>query len=316
MPIVLFRNDSGISPKELRALGDQIEKSLGLKPGVVEIPLNSTYFESGVPGARIFDEFQKFLAQIGMGETRILGVLLVSSKEPIPIDFVEFTDDKRVILVAVRMEDSPVTAVKALHLLGHALTLKKDYDYYLEHGFAHCRDEKCVMSPAIGHTGAITPEGINFCIDNLKEIREGAKFLKLDTAEEIKPVAPTAGAPPGELEAAPEAIEFERAGKPGFSLRKLITRTKYRLKHVRLRSVKKRPPLEQMRDAEAGAPPATGKGAPSKTGKVQADELVDKSGLSGDALYPVDFDQAHSTKYVADMLDYYAQQTKRRQKKE
>lgn len=316
MPIVLIRNDSGISTKELKALGDQIEKSLGLKPGIVEIPLNSTYFESGVPGTRIFDEFQKFLAQIGMGETRILGLLLVTSKEPVPIDFVEFTDDKRVILAAVRKEDSLVTSVKALHLLGHALTLRKDYDYYLQHGFVHSRDEKCVMSPGVGHTGAVTPEGINFCIESLKEIRAGAKFLKLDTAEEIKPGAPSVGAPPGELEAAPEAIEFEKAGKPGFSLRKLITRTKYRLKHLQLRPVKKRPqqPLDQIKQEEIGAPAA--KGAAPVGPPKPADELVDKSGLSGDALYPVDWDRAHSTKEVADMLDYYTQQSKRRQKKD
>ncbi|MEM2934379.1 MAG: hypothetical protein QXQ02_06320 [Halobacteria archaeon] len=304
MGIVLFRNDSGISIKELNNLSAEIEKNLELKPSIVEIPLN-TYFDSGILGVRIFDEFQRFIAQLGMGETkRIVGVLLVS--EPVPIDFVEFTDDKRIILAAAKRGEGLVTAVKILHLLGHALTLRKDYDYYLEHGFAHCQVKNCIMNPEIGHADAISPEGMFICSDSLREIKEGIKFLGLDKELlEIKPA----------VQVEPEVIEFEKAGKPKFSLRKLLTRTKYRLKHLRVLPVKKksRPPLKQMKQEEI-SPPAASAG----TGGIsmQAGELLDKTGLSGDALFPVDWNKAYSTKYIADMLDYYVQQSKRRQKKE
>jgi hypothetical protein len=300
MGIVLFRNDSGISIKELKALGVEIEKYFGLKPNIVEIPLNYT-FDSSVLGARIFDEFQRFIAQLGMGEDkRVIGLLLVS--EQVPIDFVEFTDDKRIILATARKEDSLVTAVKALHLLGHALTLKKDYDYYLEHGFTHCKLENCIMNPLVGHIGAVVPEGIFFCEDTLGEIKEGIKFLGIDRElQEVRSIAPP-----------PEVIEFEKVGRPKFTLRKLLMRTKYRLKHMRIRPVKKRVEVKAGEIARAEVevkPEAEGK-------SVQADELVDKTGLSGDALFPVDWSKAYSTKYIADMLDYYIQQSKRRQKKE
>ncbi len=303
MGVVLFRNNSEISIKELKALEAEIEKNLGLKSSIVEIPLNSTYFENGVLGAKVFDEFQRFIAQLGMSESkRVIGLLLV--KEPVPIDFVEFTHDKRIIFAAARREDTYVTAVKALHLLGHALTIRKNYEYYLEHGFTHCRVDNCIMNPAVGHAGA-TSQGIFFCSDSLKEIKEGIKFLGLDKLLGLDKEWPQ--------EVPVEVIEFEKAGKPKFSLRKLLTRTKYRLKHLRFLPVKKRakPPLGEKGEISPLAASARF-GAKS----MQADELVDKTGLSGDALFPVDWDKTCSTKYIADMLDYYVQQSKRRQKKE